>query len=616
MSKNINVLMSLVDKFSAPMRKIGENTKNTSVEMKRATNAVNKFGKSAGNALLNAGKIAGTAFAGALAGVASYSVKVGADFDASMSKVSAISGATGEELLQLREKAKQMGATTEFSASQSAQAFQFMAMAGWKTSEMLNGIDGIMNLASASGEELASVSDIVTDALTAFGLQAKDAGHFADVLATASSNSNTNVALMGSTFQYVAPLAGALKYNIEDVAQAIGLMANAGIKGEKAGTALRSVFTRLAKPPKEARKAMDALGISITNQDGTVKPFMQTMEELRDKFAGLSDAQKAQYSANIAGQEAMSGLLAIINASEDDFKKLAKAIDNSDGSAKKMADTMNNNLRGKFKAFKSVVEGIGINIYEKFDKPLTSALNNVNGSLTNLNQSITSGDLKGKFDKLGESIGVMVSAIADGLIVALPVVIDMFSWLVDNGDVVIATLAGISAGFMAFKIANIFFTLQKALQGVTVATALFNMVLAMNPAVLIATGVMVLVGAVVLLWKNWDKVVNSVKNAWDWLGRVKDVKIFGNAKTEEPQHNATGTSYFKGGQTYVNEGNRGELINLPSGSQIVPHDKVQPQSQPITINLTVQGNVIGNEDFINQCGQMITSRLKTALANV
>ena len=273
-------------------------------------------------------------------------IKSYADFEKEMSAVKAISGATGAEFDMLTEKARQMGADTKFSATESAQAFEYMAMAGWKTDDMVNGIEGVMNLAAASGEELGRVSDIVTDALTAFGLQASDSAHFADVLAAAATSSNTNVGMMGETFKYVASLAGALKYDVEDVATAIGVMANAGIKGSEAGTSLRSIFTRLVEPPEDAAKALDALGISIKNSDGTIKPFMQTMEEMRDKFSTLSDEQKVQYAVSIAGQEAMSGLLAIMNASEGDFKKVANAIDHADGAAEKMAKTRMDNLAG------------------------------------------------------------------------------------------------------------------------------------------------------------------------------------------------------------------------------------------------------------------------------
>ncbi len=311
----------------------------------------------------------------AVSAFAGYAVKVGSSFEAGMSKVEAISGATKDEIEKLTDKAKEMGAKTKFSATESAEAFQYMAMAGWKTGDMLDGIEGLMNLAAASGEDLASVSDIVTDALTAFGLKASDSAHFADVLAKASSNSNTNVGMMGETFKYVAPLAGSMGYSIEDTATAIGLMANAGIKSTQAGTALRSMLTRLVKPPKDAATALDKLGISATNNDGTMKPLSQTLQELRTKFAGLDDSQKASYASSIAGQEAMSGLLAIVNASDEDYQKLSSAISDADGCAKQMADTMNDNVSGAFTIMKSNLEASGIKAFEKIKGTLTDLIN-------------------------------------------------------------------------------------------------------------------------------------------------------------------------------------------------------------------------------------------------
>lgn len=291
-------------------------------------------------------------------------VKTYMDFEAEMKRVQAISGASQGDFESLTAKAKEMGATTQFSATESAQALEYMAMAGWKTDEMLSGISGIMSLAAASGEDLGSVSDIVTDALTAFGLKASDSAHFADVLAQAASNSNTNVGMMGYTFKYVAPIAGALKYSVEDVGVSIGLMANAGIKAEQAGTSLRAIMTRLVAPPKKAAKAMAALELSVKNADGSMKPWNETMLELRAKFAGLTDAEKTQMAASIAGQEAMSGFLAMVNASDADFEKLTAAIGNADGAADHMAKTVNDNLKGDLKALSSTWEAFQLEFME------------------------------------------------------------------------------------------------------------------------------------------------------------------------------------------------------------------------------------------------------------
>ena len=274
-------------------------------------------------------------------------VKTGADFDSAMSKVAAVSGATGSEMDALREKAREMGSKTKFSASEAADAMNYMAMAGWKTNDMLSGIEGIMNLAAASGEDLASTSDIVTDALTAFGLSASDSGHFADILAAASSNANTNVSMMGETFKYAAPVLGSLGYSAEDSAIAIGLMANAGIKSSQAGTALRSAITNLAKPTGTVASAMEQYGISLTDSSGKMYSLRELMEQLRQKLGGLSEAEQAQAAASLFGKEAMSGMLAIINGSPADFEKLSNAIDTCsdtvdgyNGTTEKMAAVM------------------------------------------------------------------------------------------------------------------------------------------------------------------------------------------------------------------------------------------------------------------------------------
>lgn len=320
-----------------------------------------------------------------LLGAGAASVKMASNFEQGMAEVKAISGATGEEFDKLTDKALEMGNKTKFSATDSADAFKYMAMAGWDASQMMDGIAGIMDLAAASGEDLAKTSDIVTDALTAFGLQASDSAHFADVLAQASSKSNTNVGLMGETFKYVAPVAGALGYSIEDTAVAIGLMANSGIKGSQAGTALRSTITRLAKPVGEAKDAVEELGISITDADGTMKPLSQTMVELREKFAGLTEEQKAQYAAMLAGQEGMSGLLAIVNASQEDFQKLTHEINNADGATEKMSDTMMNTLKGSLTLLKSNLETAGITIGNRLSPYIRKLAENISSLVTKFN---------------------------------------------------------------------------------------------------------------------------------------------------------------------------------------------------------------------------------------
>lgn len=294
-------------------------------------------------------------------------------FEAAMSKVQAISGATSSEMVKLNAKAQEMGAATKFTAQESAEAFNYMAMAGWKTKDMLSGIEGILNLAAASGEDLATTSDIVTDALTAFNLKAKDSGHFADVLASASSNANTNVGMMGESFKYVAPVAGAMKYSVEDVSLALGLMANASVKSSMAGTALRTAITNMAKPTDAMAMAMEKYGISITEKGGKVKSLKAVLDNLRSSLGKLSEAEQAAAAGTIFGKEAMSGMLAIINASERDYNKLTKAVNNADGASAEMADTMLDNLEGSITLFQSALDGVKISFGKRLAPYVRSA---------------------------------------------------------------------------------------------------------------------------------------------------------------------------------------------------------------------------------------------------
>ena len=320
--------------------------------------------QSAGKSIISAGKTLTTHVTVPIVGLGTAAVKTISDFESAMSKVSAISGATGSDLDALNQKAQEMGIKTKFSATESAEAFTYMAMAGWKTEDMLQGIDGIMALAAADGLDLATTSDIVTDALTAFGLSADDSGHFADVLAAAASNASTNVSLLGESFKYAAPVAGALGYSAEDTAIALGLMANANIKGSQGGTALRSSLSRLIKPTDDAAALMEQYGLSMTNADGSMKSLGEVMEMLRTKMGGLSEAEQAQAAVTLFGQEAMSGMLAVINASDSDYEKLTSAIYGADGAAQQMADTMLDNLSGQLTLLKSALEGLAIQFGE------------------------------------------------------------------------------------------------------------------------------------------------------------------------------------------------------------------------------------------------------------
>lgn len=337
----------------------------------------------------------------ALAGLGGAAIKVGADFEAGMSEVQAIARASASDMELLKEKAKEMGAETKFSATESAEAFKYMAQAGWNTDDMLNGISGVMSLAAASGEELALTADIVTSSLTAFGLEAKDAAHFSDVLAMTANATNTNVAQMGYTFKYVAPVAGALGYSIEDVSVAIGLMANQGINAETAGTALRATLTNLAKPTKQMAGYMEELGISLTDAQGNIKPFNEVMVDLREGFEGLTEAQKAEYAAGIAGKEAMSGLLAIVNASDEDFAALTEQINNCNGAAEEAAKIMQDNLKGSVEQLGGALETLGIEFYDSVNTPIRTIVDSATSMVDQLTKAFKDGGLSGLVSELG-----------------------------------------------------------------------------------------------------------------------------------------------------------------------------------------------------------------------
>ena len=427
--------------------------------------------------------------ASAIKDFAKDTITAGMNFESAMSKVGAISNASSEDMQKLTDKAKEMGEKTVFSASESAQAFQYMAMAGWKTEDMLNGIEGIMNLAAASGEDLATTSDIVTDALTAMGYSAGDAGRLADVMAAASSNANTNVSLMGQTFQYAAPIIGALGYNMEDAAVAIGLMANAGIKGQKSGTALRSILTRLSAPPKECAEAMEELGISLTDSEGNMKSLDQVMQDLRQAFDGLSETQQTQYAKAIAGQEAMSGLLSIVNAASGDYDKLTDAIKASSGASEEMANKMNDNVAGQMTLLKSKIEGIQIEIYDHLKPALKDAVSTFSDSLDKVDWS-----------KVGNAIGEVLKK----LLGFFKVVIENIEGIIDVtksvGTVLIATFAVNKIIGFVQAIAGFVKTMQ-ALKAATEAAEgaqkLLNLAQAATPIGLVTAAVAGLTTAIV-----------------------------------------------------------------------------------------------------------------------
>ncbi len=459
---------------------MGKSFKNSVTDVNKQLHSINQVGDKVFKAVGKAAKFAAAGIAVGLGGA----IKVGSDFEAQMSTVQSISGATGQEFDRLSEKALKMGSTTSFTASEAGQAMEYMAMAGWKTEDMLNGIDGIMNLAAASGEDLATTSDIVTDALTAFGMSASDSAHFADVLAKASSASNTNVSMMGETFKYVGATAGAFGYTAEDVATSIGLMANAGIKASQGGTALRRIMTETAggitlqgKAFAEAGEEIGKYEIATSNADGTMKPWSETVDNLRIAFAKMSDKEKAANAEAIAGKTGMSGLLAIVNAGSKDYENLTNEINNAAGAAKKMSDTRLDNLQGDVTLFKSALEGAGVTIYQELEEPLREAVQW---------GTQTVGELSDAFVEYFPVIRDTVLDVGDALGEFISPFMDVGEWLLENPEVISGAIGGIGAAIISFKVAE-------GITGVTKAIAAFT---TLNPAIAAIGGAAAAIGAI------------------------------------------------------------------------------------------------------------------------
>ena len=418
------------------------------------------------------------------------SVKTAADFEAAMSKVAAVSGASASEMEALTEKAREMGSKTKFSASEAAEAMNYMAMAGWKTEDMLSGLEGVMNLAAASGEDLATTSDIVTDALTAFGLTAQDSGHFADVLAAASSNANTNVSMMGETFKYCAPIAGSLGFSVEDTAEAIGLMANAGIKSTQAGTSLRTIMTNLSGEVKICGDSIGEVTIATSNADGSMRDLSDILADCRIAFAGLSESEKVAAAESLVGKNAMSGFLALMNAGEGDINKLSGAIDGCDGAAQKMADTMNNNLEGQLTILKSALEELAISFGQLLIPALREVVEWLQGFVGFLN-SLPEGVKK----------TIMMIALVAAALGPILIIIGKVVSAIGTIMTIVPKVAGV-------------------INVVKGAFAALNATMLANPIVLIIAAIAALVAAFIYLWNNCDGFRQFWIDLWENIKQI------------------------------------------------------------------------------------------------
>lgn len=477
----IDATLRFVDQFTSPMQKSIQAMTNGSKNAIKLGKNIEKAGKS----ISAVGGSLTTTLTMPIAGLAAASVKTAADFEASMSNVSAITGATGEDFQKLKDLAQDLGKTTAWSASEVAEAMQYTGMAGWSAQQNIDGLAGILNLASATGTDLATTSDILTDAITAFGDSAADSARYADVMTAASMNANVNVELLGESYKYVGALAGSMGYEVDQVTTALAAMGNAGVKGSTAGTALRSAISNMAAPTKEVQAGMDALGLSLTNADGTMKSFEDVIGSIQTAFGGLDDASKAAYAKQIFGKQAMSGMLAIINTSTDEYNQLASAIDNSGGAAENAANTQLDNLQGQLTLLKSAVEGAAISFGNKLLPYLKQVVEWAQGLAEKIN-----GLSDGQMDMIIK-IAAVVAAIGPALVIF---------------GKVVSTVG---------KMVRIFNVVKNAISAAGSVMALIT-----SPVGLVIIAIVALIAIVVLLIKNWDKVKEKATSVWGYIKNV------------------------------------------------------------------------------------------------
>ena len=511
---------------------------------------------------------------------ATYAVDVGSTFEASMSNVAALSKATGSDLEELTAKARQMGAVTIYSASEAADAFSYMALAGWNTKQMLEGIQPVLNLAAAANMDLAQASDIVTDYLTAFGLEAQDAGHFADMMAEAMSTSNTTVELLGESYKNCAATAHSLGYEVEDVTAVLATMANAGIKGGEAGTALSAIMTRLATNTKQCNQELEKYGVQVYDSRGNIRKLSLILNEIGDVWDNLTDKEQANLAKSIAGQNHYSNLQTIMagvseqaKAAGQSFNDYAASLRSCDGAAEKMAATMQDNLKGKITIMKSALEGLGIAAYDVFDDTMKTSVDSATDAISMLEDRISDGDLGISLNRLAEDVDELAEEFIKTATEALPGMIDGVSWVIENGDAIANVLKGAVAGYLAY---------EAAVLASTIATEGFTAALSLNPIGMLAAGLAfctVEVTKFVGTIKDISPEVEDLANSADRL-ESKSQTLANSAQTLR--------SGFEAERQYIT-GLKDELADLNSKEKLSAEEKRRVKEIVDKLNTSFEG---------------------------
>ena len=485
-----------IENYGKEVDEAGNETKKFGIVMKDAGDGTEKLRVSLGS-LVSAQVVVDVLrnCAHAIKEVATAAVDVGMKFEASMSNVQALSGASGESLEKLTAKAKEMGAQTIYSASESADAFSYMALAGWDVEQMLEGINPVLNLAASANMDLAEASDIVTDYITAFGLKASDAAHFSDAMAKAMSTSNTTVQQLGEAYKNCAATCGAMGIEMEDATAVLATMANAGVKGGEAGTALNSILTRLATNTKDCADKLKNYGVDVYDPvSGNMKSLSSILNGLGEVWGTLSQQEQAALAKSIAGVSHYSKfqtiMLGVSEAAKDggmSFDDYAASLRNCEGAAEDMARVMQDNLAGDITILKSALEGLGIATEGVFDEAFREAVQGATDAVGRLEKSVSSGDLGVSLAGLGDALADMTESLVDAAEQSLPGFINGLTTLINNLDIVGGAIEGAAAAFAAYKIASI---------AATIATEGFTVAISANPIGLLAAGLTAAIMAV------------------------------------------------------------------------------------------------------------------------
>lgn len=496
MSNIMEIIVRAVDQASNVLNNIGK-------QGEQATKNLEKSFKNAGKAMTNAGKTLSTHVTAPLAGLATVSVTTVAKFDDSMSQVAAISGATGNDLERLRDLAKDLGATTRYSASEAADAMTYLALAGYDTNQILEVTPGMLNLAAAAGMDLATAADIVTDTMSGFQMSAERAGEAADIFAAASSMSNTNVEQLGEAMKYASSTANAAGMDLAQTAAILGVFADSGVKGSMAGTTFNAILRDMKNKAKDGAIAVGDMSIALYNADGTMRDLGSIMADVEQATKDMTTAQRDAALGAVFGSEAMRGVNILLATGSERYKELEQAMYDSTGASQKMAETMEDNVAGAFRAFKSQVEDILIQIGEQLAPILRDTIIPL---LSSFGEKIS--NLIGWFAGLDEGTKRTIITIL-GIVAAVGPVLMILGKVVGAIGTMIGT----------------FSKLKTAWGAVTTVSNLFNASLLANPITWVIAGIMALIAAIVLLWKNWDTVSQWLSDSWEWI-KTKAEAVF------------------------------------------------------------------------------------------